>query len=374
MGASLVLAERYDQAQPWLTQAAASFRACADPYGEAIVRLWQCLLWHHTEDAARLARDVAELLRLSNNNGFDFLFYRRTLGGPPDPRSLAPLLLFARDNDCEAAYAARLLAHLDLSRVKIHPGYRLRVQTLGPFRLWRGAQEVPDGDWTRKKARQVFHLLLTYRHTMLEREQIAEMLWPELDPETAERDFKIAYSALNNVLEPLRRRNAPVAFVRRDGSRYGLRQEADLWLDAGEFEQFIEEGDRCFQDDGATALDYFQRALDLYQGEYLQEFPYAEWASEERERLLTLYLRTAERLASALLEERSWAATIDVCQAILARDDCWEQAYRIMMQAYAQQGNRAQALRVYHRCRERLQTELGVEPTPATVQVYEAIK
>ena len=57
---------------------------------------------------------------------------------------------------------------------------------------------------------------------------------------------------------------------------------------------------------------------------------------------------------------------------ILARDDCWEQAYRLMMMAYAQLGNRAQALRTYQRCVERLRQELDVEPSTATVRLYES--
>jgi DNA-binding SARP family transcriptional activator len=201
---------------------------------------------------------------------------------------------------------------------------------------------------------------------------MTEMLWPELEPDAALRDFKIAYSTLCNVLEPARKRNAPSAYFVRDGSRYGLRGEADIWLDVARFDALITEGDRLFAGDRAAAVDRYRRAVALYQGEYLQAFPYAEWASEERERLLTLYLRTAERLATALAQEQAWPEVIAVCHAILARDDCWEQAYRLLMQAYAAEGNRPQVLRTYRRCVERLQAELGVVPMPATLAVYEA--
>lgn len=390
MGAALVLAERYDEAAPWLAQAATAFRACADTYGEAVVRLWQCLMWQATDDEARLARDVRELLRLARTHGYDYLFLRRTLMSPPEPRALAPLLLFGRrlandgrlddattgeGSSAEAVYAQRLLAEMGLAGVEIHPGYQLRVQLLGPFRLWRGREEVPAAEWTRQKARQLFHLMLTCRDTLLEREQMTEMLWPELDPESALRDFKIAYSTLCRVLEPERRRNAPSAFVMRDDSRYGLRPEADIWLDTAEFDRLLAQGEPLIaNEEGREAgIDHYRQALALYQGDYLQEYPYAEWASEERERLLTQYLRAAERLATTLVDEQAWDEAIGVCQAILARDDCWEQAYRLLMLAYAGQGNRPQALRTFQRCTERLQAELGVGPMPATIRIYEQI-
>ena len=385
MGASHFLSGAFETATTWLDQAGAAFRSCADAYGETLVRLWQCLLWQKTGDSSRLERDVGELLQLVRGRGYDYLFKRKTLCGPPDPRSLVPLLLFARDNDREAAFAERLLGQMGLARLQIHPGYCLKVQTLGPFRLWRGEEEAPAQEWTRKKARQLFHFLLTHRDTLLEREQITEMLWPDLDPEAGLRDFKIAYSALSRVLEPDRERNAPSAYVTRDGTRYGLRREADVSLDVARFEQLIAEGDRVFTgdqafaddrafgDDRQSALEAYRRALCLYQGEYLQEYPYAEWALEERERLLTLYLRTGERLAAALVAQEAWDEAIDVCQGLLARDDCWEPAYRALMVAYAHKGNRTQALRAYQRCVAQLDAELGVMPTADTEQVHEAI-
>ena len=373
LGAAYVLAGETAAAAEWLDRAATAFRACPDTYGEAVVRLWQCLLWRAVEDDARLERDVDTLLQLVRAHDYAFLFCRKTLLSPPDPRALVPLLLFARDHGRQAPFAQRLLRRLDLAHLEIHPGYRLRVQTLGQFRLWRGREEVSAQEWTRQKARQLFQLMLTYRHTLLEREQMTELLWPELDPEAALRDFKIAYSALNRVLEPERKRNAPSAYVAREGSRYGLRPEADLWLDVACFDERVDAGDALWERDRPAALDHYRRALDLYQGEYLQEYPYEEWSSEERERLLTRYLRTAERVATALIEREAWEDAIAVCRAILARDDCWESAYRMMMVAYARQGNRPQALRTYRRCVERLHEELGVEPGAVTQQTRESL-
>ncbi len=373
MGAGYVLARQYADGAGWLTQAEVAFRECGDTFGEAAARLWRCLVWWETGDSTRLERGVEALLRLVRENGHDYLFERKTLLSPPDPRCLVPLLLFARDTGRQKTYAEGLLAQMGLERLEIHPGYQLRVQMLGPFRAWRGAQEITPQEWRREKARQLFQLLLTCCHKMLDRDQIVEMLWPRLAPDAARRDFKVALSTLFRVLEPDRKRGSPSAYVRRDGSLYGLRPGADLWLDAAHFERLIAEGDRVFGHDPDTSLRHYRQALALYQGEYLQEWPYEDWCSDERERLLTLYLRTADRMARALADRKAWEETIAVCHAILSRDDCWEQAYRLMMIADARMGNRAQAMRTYRRCVERLREELEIEPSAATVRVYEFI-
>jgi DNA-binding SARP family transcriptional activator len=284
------------------------------------------------------------------------------------------MLLFARTQGQQAALADRLLADMGLQRLQIHPGYQLRLFLFGPFRLYLGREEVPPQAWQRKTARQLLLLFITQRHTLLHREQIYEMLWPEQTPENAQRDFKVAYNALVKVLEPERQRNAPSAFIVRDGSRYGLRPEADIWLDTAVFENLIHDGNNLFADNAAAALPLYREALQLYQGEYLQEYPYAEWCSEERERLLTLYLHTAERLATAVLAQEAWTEVIDLAQLILARDDCWENAYRLQMQAYAQLGNRSQVLRTYQRCLQCLQKELDIAPSQATTELYNSLK
>jgi DNA-binding SARP family transcriptional activator len=215
---------------------------------------------------------------------------------------------------------------------------------------------------------------LTHRQSLLDREWIVEALWPGVDPEVGRRDFKVAFSTLCRALEPRRNPRSPSAFLVRDGSRYGLRPGADLWLDAEAFERLVAEGDRLQGHDPEAMIDRYRRALVLYQGDYLEECLYEEWCSEERERLLTLYLRTADRLARTLAEREEWEEVIGVCRAILARDDCWEQAYRLMMIAYTRMGNRAQALRTYQRCVERLREGLQIEPTAETTRLYESIR
>ncbi|MGC9399833.1 MAG: BTAD domain-containing putative transcriptional regulator [Anaerolineae bacterium] len=369
LGASYALAEQYEEAEGWLTQAWTTFRESGDHFGPVVTRLWQCWVWQRTGAESRLKQGIASLFPPLRRYGYTYLFTRRTLLGPPDPRSLVPLLIYARNTE-QRPHAESLLRRLGLEDITLHPGYQLRIQALGPFRLWRGDEEVEAGDWRRENARQIFLLFLTYRGQLLERERIVTLLWPRLDAETALRDFKVALSRLYKVLEPDRARGAPSAYVARDGTRYGLRPEADIWLDVARFEQQVEAGDRRFDQAPAMAAEYYREALALYHGDYLQEYLYEDWCSEERERLLTLYLRAAERLGGILAQQEAWEDVVEIGQAILLRDNCWEQAYRLLMRAYVALGNRAQALRLYRRCEATLHEELDIAPSPTTRRLY----
>lgn len=373
LGATYVLSRKYAPAADWLAQALAAFHECGDRYGQATTRLWQCLLWWEMEDHVRLARGLEELLRLAHDQHYEGLFIQQTLLGPRDPRRVIPLLLYAREANIERAFAEELLARWELAGVTLHPGFQLRVQTLGAFRIWRGLEEIAAQEWRRENARQLFQLLLSYRRQLLERDQIIELLWPGQDPETAVRDFKVALSTLFKVLEPERKANAPSAFITREGTLYGLREGADMALDVERFERAVAAGDALWGRDADTALARYQEALARYLGDYLQEYPYADWCAEERERLRTLYLRAADRTAQALAERGAWAEVIEVCDAILSRDNCWEAAYRLLMTAHARLGHRPQALRAYQRCVECLRAELDVAPSEETERVYAGV-
>ena len=69
-----------------------------------------------------------------------------------------------------------------------------------------------------------------------------------------------------------------------------------------------------------------------------------------------------------------WDEGIRVCETILSRDNCWEGAYRLLMKAYAAQDNRPQVHSVYQRCTSTLDEELGVEPSPTTLALFEELR
>ena len=258
---------------------------------------------------------------------------------------------------------------MGLSGIELHPGYRLRIQTLGGFQVWRGSEPVQANSWRREKSRQLFQLLLTHRQSPLDRDQICEHLWPEADPNIAHRNFKSALNTLYQVLEPERDPGSESAFILREGSTYGLRPNADIWLDT---EQFV----GAVQQAGKTAhpnLELLQQAIHVYQGEYLPDTLYETWAAEERERLAAIYLETSDRLSELLLKNKLYNQVIDLCQAILVQDDCWERAYRHLMLAYYHLGDRGQVGRSYQRCVQTLREELDVAPSPETSTLFQAL-
>ncbi|MCI0395938.1 MAG: bacterial transcriptional activator domain-containing protein [Chloroflexi bacterium] len=253
------------------------------------------------------------------------------------------------------------------------PVGELYVQTLGRFAIWQNGERRPDNVWGRDKARQLFQYLITYRRRFTIKERIMDDLWPALDPDKADRDFKVALNALNTALQPDRPSRTLSVYVARQGASYGLNGEAPIRLDVTEFEDGLAAGSRAEGNDRPGAIAHYQEALKLYQGEYLPDTIYEDWASAERERLAALYLSGATRLARLLLEEGSIVEMLMWCQRVIALDPCWEEAYRLLMRGHMANGNRPLAMRVYRQCRAALAEELGIEPMAETIRLYEQV-
>jgi DNA-binding SARP family transcriptional activator len=372
------------EAPSWLQAALKRYRICRDTYGQAVALLWQTIALYRAGQAEAAARQALAALALVRQHGHGALLTEITLLGPRDRMMLVPVLLAGRADAGLGREAQRLLGEgfpaigADEAAGVYHPGSTLRVALFERLRVWRGAEEIEPRAWQRKKAHQLLALLLTNRHRWLLREQICEMLWPEEARADAEAQFKVTLNALNAALEPARPPRVPPFYVRRQGSAYRFCPTDGLWLDVDEFERRIAAAQSLAAGPGADSLaaarDELLGAVGLYQGDYLSEYLYEEWAREERERLAAAYLEAATALADLLLQSEQPHEAVRLCESILARDPSWEQAYGILMRAYARQGNRRLAMVAYERCVRNLRSLLDVAPLPQTVRIYEAVR
>ncbi|MGG1660379.1 BTAD domain-containing putative transcriptional regulator [Brevibacillus sp. NRS-1366] len=344
---------------------------CGDSYGVVICQLWLSFLAYRNKQWESFVPAVTQAMSLMQSGEYHFLLQRPTMLTPHDVQQLMPVLIEAQRRQVFPDYVSQLLNDLGLQNVTFHPGYTLRIQTLGKFRVWLGERELSEKAWQRGTAKLLFQLLLTKRQHLLAREEIMNCLWPESDEESAIRDFKVALNALNKALEPDRAARADTFFIQRHSSSYGFNLASGYHIDVEEFEKLVTLG--LAEEDQLQSVVLLEKGLGYYQGDYMPECRYEDWCVEERERLQGLFLRGAERLAKSRLQTNHVEGTIRWCEAILRVDDCWEEAYRLLMIAYFRLNNRAQAIRWYEKCTTKLKEQLGVQPMPATQETYRQI-
>lgn len=361
------------KAERWLMQAETAYDTCSDTYGLALCRFWLARLALALGEHKALVSRVNALCQLVRLHGYDMLLTRPSLLG------------FAEASDARNFWEAAM--RLGVPRAALSPWLQdlgleaeskaasdevLRIRTLGKFRVWRGAQELGDRAWGREKARQLFHLFVAYRGQVLPKSRLIDLLWPDLDPKSADQTFRVALNALNKALEPDRASGQPSRFIAKEGLSYGLIVGPDLWLDVAEFERSLDAAMALGDTD--EAMDCYRAGLELYEGEFLQDFSHYEaWYEQERERLSDRYTDASLRLLRLLAKREDDAQVIHWAQRLLERNRVAEEAYRHLMTAYYRQGDRAMAIRTYDRCVEALGDELDVDPMPETEVLFDRI-
>jgi len=251
-----------------------------------------------------------------------------------------------------------------------------QASTLTPVAVHMlGAFNVTIGDLTVKlpasRGLSLLKYLLLRHKQSTSREVLMDIFWPDAEPETARNNLNVAMHSLRKALRlvvflPV------IAF--QDGA-YCLEPNLQVWLDVEEFERCVKAGQRLEARDQLTAaVTEYEAAISLYQGDFLEQNLYEEWTILDRERLRIAYLDTLDRLSQIYFSQERYAACIGVCQLILARDRCREDAHCLLMRCYSRQGQHHLALRQYQICVEALQSELEVLPAPETTKLYEQIR
>lgn len=371
MGLAAIYNRRIEDAIDFLKKAEQLARLTEDDYIKMFCHLWQAVIYYERAENELFIKHFSPFMKLVQLRDYEFIFYHRTMFGPLDLQLFPHLFVEATKQNIYPDYIARLLHRMGLAKLQSHPGYTLRVQALGPFRIWLGDKEVEERQWQRGKAKELFQLFITHHKQLLPKEEIFQKLWPDQDEVSCARDFKVALNAVNNVLEPQRKARSASFFIKREGTTYGLNPDAVLEMDVTQFEQWIEMG--LEEGDKEKALSCLEKGMKYYNGDFLAERRYDEWCSSERERLLIYYLRGAEKLAQLAVRNENYEAAIQWCEKIIERDETWEEAYRLLMYSYYRKNNRPQAIKWYQRCNQILEEELGVRPLEPTLYMYQMI-
>ncbi len=241
----------------------------------------------------------------------------------------------------------------------------LQIKLLGDFRLIYG--EKPLTEVNAERSQSLLAYLVLHRSAPQPRQRIAFLFWPDSTDAQARTNLRRELHHLRHVLPDADQ------FIDVDTKTLQWRADAPFTLDVAEFEQAVAQAEEAARTtDLKTVRTALELAANLYQGDLLSNC-YDEWILPEQERLRQTYLRVLEWLVRLLIERRDTRAAMRYAQQLLEIEPLNEAIYRDLMQLHALNGDRAGALRIYHRCMTILREELGVDPSPAIRDLYDRL-
>lgn len=266
----------------------------------------------------------------------------------------------------KSPFLERVLENLpEKSTQVLQDRYSIQVQCFGNFRVLLNGREVSQERWVSAKARDLLAYFVTMRGEKMPADKVFDAIWGEKE-RTSRTAFHTALSRLRNALK-----------AGDDSPRLILVEVGEYWLDSARFSIDVDEFNlsiakaRSATNDEAAA-EWYERAVHLYQGEYLQNL-YYEWVFPERRRLAQAYLNALQELAVYHLSTQTPRKAIEYIEKAIPLDLLNEDLYCLSMRAYAGLGDRSGVARAYAELQKVLQRELNAKPMAETVKLYDEL-
>ena len=229
------------------------------------------------------------------------------------------------------------------------PSLKYALALLGRFEL-----TGPDGvvDLPSKKLAGLLAYLACTAPRPQPREKLSALLWGSHFDAQAKQNLRQALYRLRKVLGQ--------DALESDGEVVSLNAAA-IRCDVGRFEALVREGSR----------DALSAAADLYRGRLIDDVAVSEegwneWLAGERERLFELALGAMVGLGEQELAAGRAEHALKAGQRAIALNNLREDAHRLIVQALAATGRKAEALKHYQDLVALLKRELNTEPDAAT--------
>jgi len=226
----------------------------------------------------------------------------------------------------------------------------VQIRLLGPVGVVVGgvAQQLAG---LRRKS--LLAVLALHPSAVVSSDRLIDIVWGPRPPATAVKGLQNQISYLRSVFG----HGAPIV-VR--GGGYALELPAEA-VDVGRARALIRGiGDHMDHAEVATRLG---SALDLWRGESLSDVAGVGWLGEQAARLEDLRMEAVQALVEARLGLGEHAELVAHLTQFVEQYPFREYLHRQLMMALYRSGRQADALAVFHRLRDTLNRELGIEPS-----------
>jgi DNA-binding SARP family transcriptional activator len=268
-------------------------------------------------------------------------------------------------DDAVQLAAAQLLASADAPVAQ-----RVRIEVLGPARVYIDDQAVDTQASRRIRVRQLLSLLAVEPN--LRRDRAMTLLWPELDQTAAARNLRVTLTYLRQVLRGSRdgetpRGHAPdERFLLVDSSSMRLVPHPGLDVDIWQLDAHLAAAAqaRAVGDQRAHA-GALAAAAALWRSEPLVDLEDVDELSGEITRVRTSLVDSTLTLGEVRLSEGRAAESVRSAHAALAADAYNERAHRLVIASQIQLGDHAAASVAARRMMKAL-SEVGAVPADTT--------
>jgi LuxR family maltose regulon positive regulatory protein len=286
-------------------------------------------------------------------------------------KMMSRLCAFALEHDIEVEYVRMLIRRRQLrpeAPLERWP-WPVKIYTLERFEVRTDGEPLHFEGKAQRKPMELAKVLVALGGRDIPVDKLIDILWPGPSESDGQKTFDITVHRLRKLL----RSDEAIQVADR---RATLNPQV-VWVDVWALERTLAPliGAVNAAEPGIGLLEAAApQVLDLYRGHFLAGETEEPWHIPIRNRLSGRFERFALRLGEHWESQRQWRRAFELYQRAVDLDPLAEAFYRHQMICLQAQGQRAEAIEVYRRCRQMLSVTVGVAPTAETEAVYRALR
>lgn len=238
----------------------------------------------------------------------------------------------------------------------------------GEFQLSCGGTVVCGREYHSHKVKSLLAYLIYYHNRLVPIDELVGILDVNKKNAAPVAALRTTLYRMRNAIKPAELVAGAPLIVTHNGM-YGWNTDVALEIDTEEFETAC----RVDVPDGPGRVEYCQRMLELYQGDFLEKLVSEHWVEPLAEHYRGLYLAAVEQVTPILIEAGDSRSAAEYCAKAMALSPYSESLCRCLMCAHAAAGNIEAAAAAYEQTRSVLYKDLGVIPEDETRKVYQSL-
>lgn len=248
--------------------------------------------------------------------------------------------------------------------------YDVKAWLFGDFEVMIRGTRVMERAWCSRRAKTMFCYLLCHRRRRVSKDELMDLFWRKHDPSGAEHNLHTTVYYCRKALRTVGESGKGVRILLSEGHSYFLNPDYKYWLDTEEFERVMQEAMGAEAgEDVETLLVKFEKAIQLYRGEYLRDL-YDSWCEEGRSYYKGMYVEALRKVADYHFKRSDYPSALLYYEKMLTEDEFLEEVHCQVMRCHAGMGNRKGIVQQYRRLEEILAESLNAKPLPQTTELY----
>lgn len=250
------------------------------------------------------------------------------------------------------------------------PG-RPRIYLTGRVSVENGGFLLDEASLAGRHGRLLFCFLVLNQALPIARHELVSAVWGDSVPEAVDASLNALVSKLRRFFDAAGVDGAST--VRASMGSYQVQLPPGSWVDIEQAEISFHEAEVAARSGDMPAVYLAALVAGAVARRPFLAGDGLPWVVAQRERLKALLVRTLDYRSEFYQWHGESEIALKLAREAITIEPFREIGYQNLMRLLRDQGDRAEALRVYERCRRLLRDELGVSPSPETEALYMAL-